>query len=151
MLRRIPPMPLGITMIGIVTASLVSATRFRRSEWQAMQATTLAQHGCAHQSRSLLRAQVVQGIDEQGGGFAITGVTFANDPTAIAKAEDKLRYAAGKLYSNCKTTGAVIVMGIAIGSLVCQSKEKACFLCAKRTNTCVGGAVSAGAVWRQAR
>lgn len=47
-------------------------------------------------------------IDAQGGGFALTGAIFANDPAAIAKAEDKLRYAAGNFYTNCKTTGAVI-------------------------------------------
>lgn len=47
-------------------------------------------------------------IDKQGGGFALTGSIFANDPTAIRKAEQKLRYAAGNFYTNCKTTGAVI-------------------------------------------
>ncbi|ETN39048.1 1-pyrroline-5-carboxylate dehydrogenase [Cyphellophora europaea CBS 101466] len=47
-------------------------------------------------------------IDKQGGGFALTGAIFANDPVAINKAEDKLRYAAGNFYTNCKTTGAVI-------------------------------------------
>ncbi|KPI35114.1 Delta-1-pyrroline-5-carboxylate dehydrogenase, mitochondrial [Cyphellophora attinorum] len=47
-------------------------------------------------------------IDKQGGGFALTGAIFANDPVAIRKAEEKLRYAAGNFYTNCKTTGAVI-------------------------------------------
>lgn len=47
-------------------------------------------------------------IDAQGGGFALTGSIFANDATAIEKAESKLRYAAGNFYTNCKTTGAVI-------------------------------------------
>ena len=47
-------------------------------------------------------------IDQQGGGFALTGSIFANDTTAIRKAEDRLRYAAGNFYTNCKTTGAVI-------------------------------------------
>jgi 1-pyrroline-5-carboxylate dehydrogenase len=47
-------------------------------------------------------------IDKQGGGLALTGAIFANDPIAIRMAEDKLRYAAGNFYTNCKTTGAVI-------------------------------------------
>lgn len=47
-------------------------------------------------------------IDKQGGGFALTGAIFANDPSAIRKAESELRYAAGNFYTNCKTTGAVI-------------------------------------------
>ena len=47
-------------------------------------------------------------IDSQGGGFALTGAIFANDPIAIRMAEDRLRYAAGNFYTNCKTTGAVI-------------------------------------------
>ncbi|KAF4548474.1 Aldehyde dehydrogenase-like protein 7 [Elsinoe fawcettii] len=52
--------------------------------------------------------QVLERIDTQGGGFALTGAIFANDQTAIRKAENKLRYAAGNFYTNCKTTGAVI-------------------------------------------
>ncbi|EXJ65730.1 1-pyrroline-5-carboxylate dehydrogenase [Cladophialophora psammophila CBS 110553] len=47
-------------------------------------------------------------IDQQGGGFALTGSIFATDPAAIRSAEDRLRYAAGNFYINCKTTGAVI-------------------------------------------
>jgi 1-pyrroline-5-carboxylate dehydrogenase len=47
-------------------------------------------------------------IDQQGGGFALTGSIFATDSTAIRTAEDRLRYAAGNFYTNCKTTGAVI-------------------------------------------
>ncbi|KAM3070512.1 hypothetical protein ACMFMG_010333 [Clarireedia jacksonii] len=51
---------------------------------------------------------LLESIDKQGGGFALTGAIFANDPKAIRKAEDTLRYAAGNFYTNCKTTGAVI-------------------------------------------
>lgn len=47
-------------------------------------------------------------IDSQGGGFALTGSIFATSTSAIRQAEDKLRYAAGNFYTNCKTTGAVI-------------------------------------------
>ncbi|KAI7284187.1 pyrroline-5-carboxylate dehydrogenase [Hortaea werneckii] len=50
----------------------------------------------------------VEKIDKQGGGFALTGAVFANDPIAIRQAEDRLRYAAGNFYINCKTTGAII-------------------------------------------
>ena len=52
--------------------------------------------------------QILTKIDQQGGGFALTGSIFATDPAAIRKAEDRLRYAAGNFYTNCKTTGAVI-------------------------------------------
>lgn len=52
--------------------------------------------------------QVLEKVDSQGGGFALTGAIFANDPIAIRKAENKLRWAAGNFYINCKTTGAVI-------------------------------------------
>jgi len=51
---------------------------------------------------------VLEKIDQQGGNFALTGAIFANDTEAIQKAEDRLRYAAGNFYTNCKTTGAVI-------------------------------------------
>ena len=51
---------------------------------------------------------VLDRVDRQGGGFALTGAIFAQDPLAIRKAEDRLRYAAGNFYTNCKTTGAVI-------------------------------------------
>lgn len=51
---------------------------------------------------------VLDQIDRQGGGFALTGNVFANDQVAIRKAENKLRYAAGNFYVNCKITAAVI-------------------------------------------
>lgn len=51
---------------------------------------------------------VLNAIDKQGGGFALTGAIFANDQAAIRHAENRLRYAAGNFYTNCKTTGAVI-------------------------------------------
>ncbi|TKX22448.1 aldehyde dehydrogenase-like protein 7 [Elsinoe australis] len=52
--------------------------------------------------------QVLDVVDKHGGGFALTGAIFSNDQAAIRKAENKLRYAAGNFYVNCKTTGAVI-------------------------------------------
>ncbi|KAJ9608635.1 hypothetical protein H2200_006406 [Cladophialophora chaetospira] len=51
---------------------------------------------------------VLTKVDQQGGGFALTGAIFATDTAAIRMAEDRLRYAAGNFYTNCKTTGAVI-------------------------------------------
>lgn len=51
---------------------------------------------------------VLEVIDRQGGGFALTGAIFANDQVAVRKAENRLRFAAGNFYVNCKTTGAVI-------------------------------------------
>ena len=52
--------------------------------------------------------KVLGTIDGHGGGLALTGAVFASDRAAIALAEDRLRYAAGNFYTNCKTTGAVI-------------------------------------------
>lgn len=51
---------------------------------------------------------IVDTIDKQGGGFALTGAVFAQDLSAIQKAEHRLRYAAGNFYTNCKCTGAVV-------------------------------------------
>lgn len=51
--------------------------------------------------------QELEAIDSQGGGFALTGAVFARDRAAIRQAENRLRYAAGNFYTNCKTTGAV--------------------------------------------
>ena len=51
---------------------------------------------------------VLDTIDKQGGGFALTGAIVTNDQGAIRKAENRLRWAAGNFYTNCKTTGAVI-------------------------------------------
>ena len=51
---------------------------------------------------------LLQTVDKQGGGLALTGAIFATDSKAIRLAENKLRYAAGNFYTNCKTTGAVI-------------------------------------------
>jgi 1-pyrroline-5-carboxylate dehydrogenase len=51
---------------------------------------------------------VLDVIDRQGGGYALTGNIFSNDQRAIRQAEDRLRYAAGNFYVNCKITAAVI-------------------------------------------
>lgn len=37
-------------------------------------------------------------VDENGGGFALTGAVFASDRRAIREAEDALRYSAGNFY-----------------------------------------------------
>ena len=52
--------------------------------------------------------QTLDTIDKHGGGLALTGAIFASDREAIGLAEEKLRFAAGNFYTNCKTTGAVI-------------------------------------------
>ena len=51
---------------------------------------------------------VLDAVDKQGGGFALTGSIFATDQSVIRRTENRLRYAAGNFYINCKTTGAVI-------------------------------------------
>ena len=68
---------------------------------------------------------LLETIDKQGGGFALTGAIFANDPAAIRKAEDRLRYAAGNFYTNCKTTGAVIGQQSFGGSRSSGTNDKA--------------------------
>lgn len=52
--------------------------------------------------------QVLEHIDSHGGGFALTGNIFSNNQKAVRLAENKLRYAAGNFYINCKITAAVI-------------------------------------------
>ncbi|CAI7603674.1 unnamed protein product [Penicillium bialowiezense] len=53
-------------------------------------------------------SSVLKSVDQNGGGFALTGAVFAKDRVAIREAEDKLRYSAGNFYINCKTTAALI-------------------------------------------
>ncbi|KAI2688825.1 hypothetical protein LCP963914a_1914 [Penicillium roqueforti] len=53
-------------------------------------------------------ASILKSVDQNGGGFALTGAVFAKDRGAIRQAEDKLRYSAGNFYINCKTTAALI-------------------------------------------
>jgi len=45
---------------------------------------------------------------DKGSPYGLTGAIFARDRTAIDRAEDKLRYAAGNFYVNDKPTGAVV-------------------------------------------
>ncbi|KGO41336.1 Aldehyde dehydrogenase, C-terminal [Penicillium expansum] len=53
-------------------------------------------------------ASTLKSVDQNGGGFALTGAVFAKDRVAIRQAEDALRYSAGNFYINCKTTAALI-------------------------------------------
>lgn len=68
---------------------------------------------------------VLDTVDRQGGGFALTGAIFANDPIAIRQAENRLRYAAGNFYTNCKTTGAVIGQQTFGGARASGTNDKA--------------------------
>ncbi|KAM0719660.1 hypothetical protein Q7P37_003791 [Cladosporium fusiforme] len=68
---------------------------------------------------------VLDQIDRQGGGFALTGNIFSNDQTAIRKAENRLRYAAGNFYINCKITAAVIGQQTFGGSRASGTCDKA--------------------------
>jgi 1-pyrroline-5-carboxylate dehydrogenase len=43
-------------------------------------------------------SSILNSVDKNGGGFALTGAVFANSRTAIREAEDTLRYAAGNFY-----------------------------------------------------
>jgi len=64
-------------------------------------------------------------IDKHGGGFALTGAIFANDLVAIRKAGNKLRYAAGNFYIDCRTTSAVIGQQTSGGSRASGTCDKA--------------------------
>jgi 1-pyrroline-5-carboxylate dehydrogenase len=50
---------------------------------------------------------VLKLVDETA-SYALTGAIIANDRTAVAKAADALRFAAGNFYVNDKPTGAVV-------------------------------------------
>ncbi|MFL6067274.1 MAG: L-glutamate gamma-semialdehyde dehydrogenase [Gaiellaceae bacterium] len=45
---------------------------------------------------------------DRGSPYGLTGAVFARDRSAIDRAQDRLRYAAGNLYVNDKPTGAVV-------------------------------------------
>lgn len=45
---------------------------------------------------------------ERGSSYALTGAIFSTDSRALDDAQDTLRYAAGNLYLNDKSTGAVV-------------------------------------------
>ena len=47
-------------------------------------------------------------IVDNGSPYGLTGAVFARDRSAIDRAQDRLRYAAGNLYVNDKPTGAVV-------------------------------------------
>ncbi|ETS77677.1 Delta-1-pyrroline-5-carboxylate dehydrogenase [Pestalotiopsis fici W106-1] len=64
-------------------------------------------------------------VDKSGGGFALTGAIFANDRGALREAEDTLRYSAGNLYLNCKTTAALIGQQSFGGSRASGTNDKA--------------------------
>lgn len=68
---------------------------------------------------------VLDVIDKQGGNFALTGAIFSNDQVAIRQAENRLRWAAGNFYVNCKTTGAVIGQQSFGGSRSSGTNDKA--------------------------
>ncbi|KAL1642415.1 hypothetical protein SLS58_005489 [Diplodia intermedia] len=51
---------------------------------------------------------ILESVDRNGGGLALTGAVFARDRKAVRQAEDALRYSAGNFYINCKTTAALI-------------------------------------------
>lgn len=68
---------------------------------------------------------VLEVIDKQGGGFGLTGAIFSNDQGSIRQAENRLRWAAGNFYVNCKTTGAVIGQQSFGGSRASGTDDKA--------------------------
>ncbi|KAG9197562.1 hypothetical protein G6514_001467 [Epicoccum nigrum] len=68
---------------------------------------------------------ILQRVDQAGGGFALTGAVFANDRSAIREAEDTLRYSAGNFYINCKTTAALIGQQSFGGSRASGTNDKA--------------------------
>lgn len=69
--------------------------------------------------------ELLTDIDQQGGGLALTGAIFARDQRIVELAERKLRYAAGNLYVNCKTTAALIGQQTFGGSRSSGTNDKA--------------------------
>ncbi|HPE28932.1 MAG TPA: L-glutamate gamma-semialdehyde dehydrogenase [Candidatus Mcinerneyibacteriales bacterium] len=57
--------------------------------------------------------------------YGLTGAVFARDRSAVAKAEEKLRYAAGNFYINDKPTGAVVGQQPFGGSRASGTNDKA--------------------------
>ncbi|KAF2644020.1 1-pyrroline-5-carboxylate dehydrogenase [Massarina eburnea CBS 473.64] len=68
---------------------------------------------------------ILEKLDQNGGGFALTGAVFANSRAAIREAEDTLRYSAGNFYINCKTTAALIGQQSFGGSRASGTNDKA--------------------------
>ncbi|MHC4694190.1 MAG: L-glutamate gamma-semialdehyde dehydrogenase [Planctomycetota bacterium] len=62
---------------------------------------------------------------DQTSPYALTGAIFAIDRSAIVKAMDKLRYAAGNFYVNDKPTGAVVAQQPFGGSRASGTNDKA--------------------------
>ena len=60
-----------------------------------------------------------------GSDYALTGAVFAEDPAAMARANDALRYAAGNFYCNDKPTGAVVGQQPFGGSRASGTNDKA--------------------------
>jgi 1-pyrroline-5-carboxylate dehydrogenase len=57
--------------------------------------------------------------------YALTGAVFATDRYVIREAEERLRYAAGNFYINCKSTGAVVGQQPFGGSRASGTNDKA--------------------------
>ncbi|KAF1951185.1 delta-1-pyrroline-5-carboxylate dehydrogenase [Byssothecium circinans] len=70
-------------------------------------------------------SSILEKVDQNGGGFALTGAVFANSRAAIREAEDALRYSAGNFYINCKTTAALIGQQSFGGSRASGTNDKA--------------------------
>jgi len=64
-------------------------------------------------------------VIDTGARYALTGAVIADDRTAIRKAEDRLRYAAGNFYINDKPTGAVVGQQPFGGSRASGTNDKA--------------------------
>ena len=60
-----------------------------------------------------------------GSDYALTGAVFAEDPAAMTRANDALRYAAGNFYRNDKPTGAVVGQQPFGGSRASGTNDKA--------------------------
>jgi 1-pyrroline-5-carboxylate dehydrogenase len=57
--------------------------------------------------------------------YGLTGAVFAEDPAAVAEAQERLRYAAGNFYVNDKPTGAVVGQQPFGGSRASGTNDKA--------------------------
>ncbi|MGV0745453.1 L-glutamate gamma-semialdehyde dehydrogenase [Mycolicibacterium sp. XJ870] len=64
-------------------------------------------------------------VVDTGARYALTGAVIADDRSAVLKAQDRLRYAAGNFYVNDKPTGAVVGQQPFGGSRASGTNDKA--------------------------
>lgn len=81
---------------------------------------------------------ILESVDKNGGGLALTGAVFAQDRAAIRQAEDTLRYSAGNFYISKSATKAALIY--VVSNVFSDSKTTAALI----GQQSFGGARSSG-------